>query len=237
MTTDPEKPNEEVVKTFEAEAGIEAGTAASESGGESSENLGDFDGGRILMDMVSDPDIQAVLLARREGRAVKITDANAEPEAEPSPAIPTAELDDFDDDIKRVAELLHKQISSKLDPVIEKVSVLEGLAQGMQRQAIDGQIKAVAEKYPDFEKYRKKMGELARGDGKGLGVEELLLLAKHRAGELALTEPSTHSERPTPSPRRRPALNKDKGDAPRRGRKGFQVTLADALENLDFSRE
>jgi hypothetical protein len=201
------------------------------------ESLVQFDGNQMLMDLMSDPLVQKVLTAKKEGRAITLTEedtAGLEPEAA-AEAAELAELDEFaDEDIKKLVVLLDKKLKHTVEPISQRLTQLEGLAQGYEKQAVDGQIAAVANKHSDFDKYRKAMAELARGPGAGLGVEELYAVAKLRAGELPLTEPSTHSERPTPTPRRPGA--KDKKAAPARGRKAFQIRLADALEDLDIPR-
>jgi hypothetical protein len=224
--------NESVQETSEVSPEAEA-KQEQKAEAKPSENLAAYEGNKMLLEMFSDPDVQAILAARREGKEIKVVPANDRviPEAEAAQA---DELEDYDDDIKKLVELIDKKFDTRLDPVIAKVTQLEGLAQGMQKQAVDNQIKAVSDKHEDFDKYRKEMAELARGEGKNLSVQELYVLAKLRAGELNMTEPSTYSERPTTPPRRK-GLPEKKDTASKRGRKGFQVTLADALENLDLS--
>jgi hypothetical protein len=176
----------------------------------------------------------AVLNAKNAGQQVQVVPGDGQQESAASEEDYT-ELEEFGPDVKKLVGLIDKKIGARLDPVTQKVGILETLAAGLQRREVTDQIASVAKKHPDFEKYRKKMAEMSRAEGmSGLGVEELLLLAKHRAGELALSEPSTHSERPTPTPRR-PGAGMVKDDKPKHGRKAFQVTLADALDNLDFT--
>jgi len=189
---------------------------------------------RYLLSLVADPDVQKILAARGSGQDVEVV-SRSNHEAEVAAETEVEEsLEGVDEDIKRVVNILDKKISSKVNPLLDKIGALEQLAQGYETRAMNDQIKDISSKHKDFNKYRKEMAAIARKEGVGLGVEELFLLAKHRAGELSLDEPSTHSERPTPTPRRISPHNKNTDDKtrPSSPRKRFQVTLADALENL-----
>lgn len=200
----------------------------SDSNSDIKKELGGFDGSQLLLGLMSDPDVQAILSARREGKTTRVLlDEESETPEGTELISDDDELEDVDDDIKKVVSLLEK----KLQPLTSKVKQLEQLAQNYERTTVDNQIKQVESKHKDFNKYRKEMAKLAREVG-GLGVEELFLLAKHRAGALNLSEPSTHSERPTPTPRSR--MGKDKKSATKLGRRGFRSTLANALDDLDF---
>lgn len=215
-------------ETAESEAKAEAITEAERVRTENNQ---------LLLGLMSDPDIQEVLNARREKRAIKVVadgqETSGETEAEAADAEEEeAEIEGLDDDVKKIVKLLGKKVDKSIGPITERLAAIEELAQGYQRQAVDGQVKTVASKYKDFDKYRKQMAQIVR-EIPGASVEELFLLAKHRAGDLSLVEPSTHSERPTPTPRR--TASKDKKVGARRGRKGFQSTLIDALERIDFT--
>lgn len=212
----------------------EEGAKSDEGQKETPPKESDLATNRLLATMVSDPDIQAVLAARRTGRSVKVVDEPLEPTEEPKEdeVITDESLEGFDDDIKKVVGLLGKQIDSKLTPITDKLTALEHIAQGYEKQAVDNQIGVASKKHPDFDKYRSQMAELARGAGSGLAVEELYLLSKHRAGDLKTVLESTHSEQPTPTPRRKGVGSTLKENS-KPSRRGFQARLADALDNLD----
>jgi len=197
---------------------------------------------QLLVQMVSDPQIQEILAARREGREIQVVAQQQQQTEEVKKVEDTQEtfekqleLSDFDPDVKKAIELLDERISAKFGPLVDKVGALESVAAAYEQRAVGDQITAIAKKHPDFEKYRKDMALLARNEGAGLGVEELLLLVKHRAGDLSLTDPSTESERPTPTPRRVTGERQtEQSDQPQNRRKRFQIKLADALDNVDF---
>ena len=199
---------------------------------------------QLLVQMVSDPQIQEILAARREGREIQVvaqqqqtqqTEEVKKVEDTQETFEKQLELSDFDPDVKKAIELLDQRISAKFGPLVDKVGALESVAAAYEQRAVGEQITAISKKHPDFEKYRKDMASLARNEGAGLGVEELLLLVKHRAGDLSLTDPSTESERPTPTPRRVTGERQtENSDQPQNRRKRFQIKLADALDNVDF---
>ncbi len=186
---------------------------------------------RMLVGIVSDPEVAQILAARRDGRAVKIVDVTETPEPDPIPdklEIPEDALDDLDPGIKSVVESISKHIDARLTPLSAQVAKLQGLADQMQTKVVEDQIGTISGKHKDFEKYRTEMARLSRAEGSGLAVEQLYVLAKLKDGELNLTEPSPHSEKPTPTPRRRGVGPKREG--PQVGRKAWNATLADALD-------
>ena len=191
------------------------------------------DAQRMLIGVVSDPEVAQILAARRDGRTVKIVDVDTpDPEPEQKPTsleIPSDTLDELDPGIKTVVESIAKHIDSRLTPLTEQVNKLQGLADLMQQRTMDTQIGEISGKHKDFEKYRTEMARLSRAEGSGLAVEQLYVLAKLKDGGLNLTEPSTHSEKPTPTPRSRGAGQK-KVDASSHGRKAWNTLLADTLD-------
>jgi len=223
--------DEEVSDEYTEETGSASGKETKTSEG---------DGGRLLASMVADPEIQAILAARREGREVNVVDrvaadngSVAEEESRVSEL--DKELEGLDEDTQQIVRVLDKHLTSRLAPVTEELGILRKLADNFEQKAVNDQIEELASKHPDFPKYRAKMAEISRAEGKGLGIEELLLLAKHRAGDIDLQGPSTSSERPTPLPRLGPgAKDRSAGklDGAGSSRKQFQITLADALDKI-----
>lgn len=231
----------EATKTVVKDHTEESGTENNESSKEE-QSLAQDQSAQLLVQMVSDPQIQEILAARREGREIQVVAQQQQQTEEAKQVEDTQEtfekqmdLSDFDPDVKKAIELLDQRISAKFGPLVDKVGALESVAAAYEQRAVGDQITAISKKHPDFDKYRKDMALLARNEGAGLGVEELLLLVKHRAGDLALTDPSTESERPTPTPRRVTGERQsNRDDQPKNRRKRFQMQLADALDNVDF---
>lgn len=190
---------------------------------------------KALVELLADPQIAEIVAARRAGRGVNIVDVeSAEAVPDEVPVMAENELEDLDPEMRKVVQLLTTHMTNSINPLKEKVTALESLASTMQQTAVTDQIAEVEKKHKDFGKYRAEMAALARAEGSGLGIEELYLITKARAGDLNVTDPSTDSEKPTPTPRR-------KGIGPRRDNnnnnaqtlssgRAFKMTLADALD-------
>lgn len=198
----------------------------------SAEGSSQMSDSQLLMGLVSDPEVQAVLAARRSGQKVTIAPVEEETQEEET-QVSAEDLEIVDPDVKKVMDL----IDMKFKPISdlgERLTALEGVAQAFQHQEASAQISKVAEQYTDFDKYRKTMAKISE-ELPGLGVEELYILAKHRASDLPIPQPSTHSERPSAIPRTQPASGKKA--EPLRGRKGFQQIMKSALERVDFTTQ
>ena len=205
-----------------------------------------------MASLLADPDIQAVIAARREGKKIKIDEVKDETPKPPKPIHEEIE-DEIKDDkprgdetddsaaptnsttaVKVLAKLIDErlgEIMPELKKVSGRVEQLEGLAQGNQQKEVKTQINAVREKYSDFDKHKAKMLELSKSV-QGLTVEELYILAKSRSGGLKLAKEETFSERPRSA---LPARNgqRSRDEAPTaRGRKGFDDLVSEALEGL-----
>lgn len=192
------------------------------------------DSGKALIELLADPQVAAILAARKAGEPVEVVRTRANEPVESEPIMNAEELEDLDPDVRKVMDALTKHITSSIEPLREKVGALENIASTYQQNIVGQQIKTVESQHKDFDKYRPAMAELSRNEGAGLGVEELYLIAKSRAGDLTLTNPSTDSEKPTPTPRRkgigpRRDNNRDNSQSLSSGR-AFKMSLADALD-------
>lgn len=195
-----------------------------------------------LMALVADTDVQAIIEARRKGAKTKVVlDGEVEDTDTDTEEVDAVDevVEELDDDLKKIVKALRSDIRSQIKPLTDEVNALKGIAGVYQKEAVNTQIKTVAKKYKDFPKYQKAMAQLAR-DHPGLAVKELYLLSKSQAGDLRITEKSTESERPTPTPRRRVAGGKKRvspATAASSGRRQWNDTLANALDNLEFVEE
>lgn len=223
-----------VEETPEAEY-TEEGVDAPDNGQTPDPSTADSEAQRTLLGIVSDPEIAQILAARRAGRAVKIVDVEEAPEPDPVSTgieIPEETLEELDPTIKSVVGIISKHLDTRLAPFAEltdQVQRLQGLADQMQQKALTDQISAAEGKHKDLEKHRPEMARLSRAEGAGLSVEQLYVLSKLKAGDMDFTEPSTDSERPTPTPQRR-VVGPRKDNPPKIGRKAWNTTLADALD-------
>jgi len=189
------------------------------------EELGSVDQSQLLLGLMADEDVQQILSARRQGlRSKVVIEPSEEPPAEPEPEF---EIESDDPEITAAGKKIMELLESRLKPLTEDVGTLKELAAGLQQTRVDDQITKAKEKYSDFDGYRSIMSKMSR-EAPGLGVEELYLLAKFRDGKVNPAPPSTHTEKPSPTPRGRMKV-----DVPERAmspRRKFQQTLADALE-------
>ena len=190
-------------------------------------DLKGFDANELLLNIVSDPDVSRVLQAKRDKKPVRFAE-DEEPKSEPVDDIKIETGDEeFDQNIQKIMGLIDKKFEQTLAPIKETVDNLQSLADQYTSRVVEEQIDEVAKKHSDLGTYRKAMAELA-GNTSGLNVEELLLITKNRAGKLILDNPSTDSERPSPTPRR--LVSQDRKEPARRGRKGFSQIVAEALD-------
>jgi hypothetical protein len=196
-----------------------------------------FDASEFIAGMMSDPEIQAVIAARREGRDVQVTDRKPKEPEPPQRKKLSEEIgddDEVDPTIKRVLDLIEQRVDSTVAPLSEKLAGLEEMASGFQRQTVNQQIEKAAAKYNDFDKYRGEMAKIAR-ETPGLSMDELYLIAKSRANDLNFAQPSTETERPMAATGVRRGLPKK--PKYERGRKGWNDMLADSLEKLPSRQE
>lgn len=220
-----EKPNETRDVKVDADTGEEVVPDEETPAKDTKTELETPDQSEIVMALMSDPDIQSLVNARREGKTTKVVvEDESGPELDPDPEL---DLGTDDPEITGAIKQIMTMISEKLDPMGKRLEGLENLAAGFEKREVDSQITTLGTKHKDFEKYRGAMAELSK-KVTGLGLEELYLLAKHQSGDLSLESPSTDSERPTPTSRR--PMSRDKKKDPVRGRRAFAALMTDALE-------
>jgi hypothetical protein len=198
---------------------------------------------RALMQLISDPDVAAVVALKRQGKVVQVGEKQVEeekddPADDPDPLASLAE----DDPHKELLTKLGAFIDAKLAPVSRRVEKqlgelsqksdrFESVANDITRKEVDSQIASVKAKFPDLDKVKPKMLELSKAHP-SLNVEQLALLAMNEAGTLKLQKSSLASEKPTNIPRRPTAGTKE--PQTRMGRKGFNEILAEKLAGLDL---
>jgi hypothetical protein len=235
--------NEET-KTRETETEAGSQDALEEQDVDSKEGEGEGQYGPALIALLSDPDINAVLQAKRAQKGVRVVvgeDGEVQGEEEEEGEGEEDEELTLDEDEKKAIDRLAKILDRKLKPFGERLSSLEGLAQTVQRDGIQKEVSSVKKKYPDLDKYRKVMAKLA-DKLPGANVEELYLIAKARAGELAVQETSTFSEKPTESRIERKRKSggqerkeqKEKEREAKAGSRGFRTALQEVLEDMEF---
>lgn len=198
-----------------------------------------------VQQLLMDPEIHAVLQARRQGKKVKIVEDSEESQAneaeEPDLTEGLPEGDPARETLSKVTKLINTKLSSKdrqIAEMAQKIQQLEGVATKVQERDIESQITQVQTKYKDFKTFSKPMVELSK-QHPGLSVEDLYVLAKSRSGKLKMVEQGTFTERPTTQPSRSPvaARRNPTPQPPAPGRKGFEEIMARALKNAELGED
>lgn len=193
---------------------------------------------QALNHVLSDPDVRAVIDAKRQGKKIKVAeDAGEAPAETPEPSV----ADDLPADdpmretLSRIDKMLKTRIGAAVEPLSKRLEGVESLASEVQKKDVSSQVAAAKAKYKDLDQFKTEMVELSR-DNPTLGVEDLYILAKHRSGKLRQAETATFTEKPTQHTTKPAPKNKQTTSTPRpQGRKGFSQILSGALNELDLS--
>lgn len=185
---------------------------------------------RALDAMLADNDIQKVLQARKENKDIEVL---LKEDKEPEKEEPLFDEEGLTETDKNLLGQIVTAIEKKVDPLVERVKGLEGLADDITQRAAVDQVKAVREKYSDFDTYRKDISDLSK-ELPTLQVEELYVVAKARKNDLNFTRSETFSEKPTSDARpvRREESRTKEGSV--RGRKAFAEHVRAAVDNLEI---
>lgn len=197
-----------------------------------------------VQQLLSDPEINAVLQARRQGKKIKIeevVESQAEDTSENDLINDLPENDPARETLGKVTKLINNKISAKdqqIAQMAEQIKRLEGVANVVQERDVSEQITKVQSKYKDFKDYSKPMVELSTKHP-GLSVEDLYVLAKSRSGKLKMVEQGTFTERPTQQPTRsaNAARRNPQAAPPPPTKKGFADILSRALKNTELGED
>lgn len=155
---------------------------------------------RVLAELMADPDILAVIKARRAGQHIQVV------QAAPQGLQPPAELPADENDPRKIAEYttkrllvdLEKVLEGKLAPYGQQIQQIMGVLQSEGKQRAEKEVADLASSVDDFEEMRPKMQQLLREvGGQGLSLKEAYAIAKLRSGMPLTRETATDTERPT----------------------------------------
>jgi hypothetical protein len=182
----------------------------------------------------ADPDIAAVLAAKRSKRSLRITVGEEAPEetADDEPVVPDAAALNALDNAGLVGTLLdllpralRKDIRDAMSPVVADL-------QKRRKTELSAEVKALSQRYPDLPEYKEAMVALAK-QMPDLRPEEAYTLARLRAGKgHPQSAPARRAgvERPTSAVVRQSG----KRTAARPGPRGFSDDLREFLDNINF---
>jgi hypothetical protein len=151
-----------------------------------------------LASILQDPEVAAVLAAKKEGKAVHVV--AKEEEREPDIDLDSIDFDVLDnkDMVKLLMKVTAQQSASivrdSIKPVTDSISVLNQHLESQQNEKVNLEIQEAKRKFKDFDYYAPAMAELSKSNP-GLTVTELYSIAKERIGEAA--PPEVNTERPT----------------------------------------
>lgn len=195
------------------------------------ERLARLEQGQILAQLVADPEISAVIAAKRAGKGVKVNVAEDEETQTPDPA----EGLEADDPARATLAAMQAMLKQHLEPLTQRLSAVEGVAGDVRKKEVREQVVAAREKFKDLDQFKDDMVKISN-EQPGLNAEELYVVAKLRKGKLRLAETTTFSEKPTQQPKaQRASGSTSKPPARPSGRKGFSDMLNNALNGLDLS--
>lgn len=197
-----------------------------------------------VQQLLNDPEIHAVLQARRAGKKIKITE-EVEEQVDETPEIDLTEGLEANDPargtLEKVSKLITARTSAKdrqIAELAQQVEQLKGVADKVIERDVTEQITKVQNKYKDFKDYAPEMSKLSQQHA-GLSAEDLYVLAKSRAGKLKMVEQGTFTERPTQQPQRSASsARRNTPPAPARPtRAGFQEIMARSLKNASLGED
>jgi hypothetical protein len=154
---------------------------------------------RVLAELLSDPDIAAVIKARRAGQQIQI-----QPRVAQAPAVEELAADETDP--RKIADHMGRTLLSKIESVIDQklaprdqqIQSVLGILQQEGASRADAEVKKLSESQEDFEQMRPLMKQINQEiGGKGVSIPELYALAKLRSGMPLTRDTSTDTERPT----------------------------------------
>lgn len=189
--------------------------------------------------LLSDPDVAALIAMKQHGRRVKvIDDIPASPVEEKEEPIDWATLPPeqiAQKVIEQSEKMARKMVRQEMQPLQQKNQQMEQYFTQQQMNEAVRTVEAAKKKYPDFEKFATQISALHNQFEGRVGPEDLYLLARARNGKPAPAEEArtTASERPTHSAARPPVrANPKELNKPALGRAGFNAALDAVLSSL-----
>ncbi len=206
----------------------------SHGNGEMTNRLKRLEENQAALNILADPDVRSVLEAKKAGRKVKLVDDVPEPkDPEPSLVDDIPKDDPIHETLTKIDQLIEKRLENRTKPLLERLAQMEQIGAEVQKKDVQQQVTVARNKYKDLDQFKHDMVELSKTNPT-LGVEDLYILSKHRAGKLRQAEQNTHSEKPTQQPRR--SVNDKPGKKVERpqGRRGFTELLGESLTGLSI---
>lgn len=213
---------------------------------------------KLREQILSDPDMKAVLEAKRAGKPIKVAEVSNEPKIEkkslkdefglnPEPA----KRDDFNrmsnaELLDILTDSVETYVSASIDDAIQRSSSVIGgqfknlqdnqnkLAQALVEQAKRTGAESMSKMHDDFQNYQEDVYKLVEHNG--LTIEDAYILAKSKKAASVPPANELSSERPTTPASRRPfAVTRQEGESRERAgstTKRFRDLVTGAAENV-----
>jgi hypothetical protein len=195
---------------------------------------------QVYAEVLQDPDLMAVMQAKKSGRSVKIIplsmDGSDPTEKKVVDPPETLQALDFESatpkdihahTIKSVEVMLKKMIpemiQKSIEPMNQRIEGITGVVRSSAEEKIATEVKRLSVKYKDFNDFIDSMSKI-QASNPGLSIEELYGVAKARAGSPIETQ-RTSSERPSTQTTARPVRREENGE-----RRPSQVAVTNRLD-------
>lgn len=198
--------------------------------------------------LLTDPDVQALLKAKEEGKTFSLDITDGDTKKTKVPVRDTTKVDeddpapDFDNMTPADAfRYMNKKLSTSLeslrsnvtDPLQEELKTVKTEQKGQRTRNLQGEVKTVREEFPDFNKHKDEIVKIS-AQFPSLSIRDMYLLAKGRTGDIKApetgtddtnTDMGTDTERPTGAlsdiPVKEPIVH---------GRRAFKALLKGAID-------
>jgi hypothetical protein len=210
-------------------------TTNEEAPNASDDRLNRLEQNQQVLSLLADPDIAAVVAAKRAGKRVNLTTEDTVAPVDPLDEIvkDLPEDDPARELIGKVGQLMESKYGQVVKTLETRLRQIERQGEETVLKEVTSQIEQVRQENKDFDRYRTAMMEISKTNP-NLGVKDLYIIAKSRAGELRQAEQIAASEKPTAQPRPAGAkAPRQKAPVPA-GRKGFDELLRESLNKQNF---
>lgn len=183
--------------------------------------------------VVATPEVRTVLDAIDKGETVKVVVGEEEDEKAYDPET-VEDLDNkgiIDASARQTSHLLGGILDEKLSPLVRELESLKEDKKLTEKVNLKNELGRAIKRFPDLNTYTNEMIELKK-ENKGMGVEELYVLARTRAGKGFPDPVSTASERPSSVV---PKVQKERKDPVPHGPKGLDQLIKEVHETDEFA--
>jgi len=146
-----------------ADTSVEEGEGTQINHEAQQERLARLEQGQVLAQLIADPEISAVIAAKRAGKGVKV---NVEAEEAPVAGL------DADDPVRATLSAVQTMLKQQLEPLTQRLAAVEGIAGKVERNEVSAQVAAARSKFKDLDQFKDEMVKISN-EQPALNAEEL----------------------------------------------------------------